>query len=267
MPELPEHGTVDRDTRLKAAQGTLPVTVAENVSMLVGLLTDEDADVRSTATRTLARIPEATIATLLTDIDISHEVRIHFGDRAELASPPIASAGDRSAHTCGSELQTGAVAPSIATTDPGVDSLLTAEEGVDRESIFGKLTQMGVPERVKAAVTGSREVRALLIRDPNRMIAAAVLSSPKLTESEVESFARMGNVSEDVLRIIGSNRGWMKNYGVVVALVKNAKTPLAISLNLMPRLMERDLVKLSVDRNVTDPLRVAAKRRVGNAKS
>src|SRR6201999_283080 len=127
--------------------------------------------------------------------------------------------------------------PDSVPIDPSDDSLLTAEEGVDRESIFQKLAQMGVPDRVKTAVKGSREVRALLIRDPNRMISSAVLSSPKLTEAEVETFARMGNVSEEVLRIIGSNRGWMKNYGVVVALIKNAKTPLGISLNLMPRLM------------------------------
>ena len=39
--------------------------------------------------------------------------------------------------------------------------------------------------------------------------------SPKLTESEVEAFAKMGNVSEDVLRIIGTNRAWLKNYGIV----------------------------------------------------
>ena len=55
-------------------------------------------------------------------------------------------------------------------------------------------------------------MRAILVRDPNKMIAASVLSSPKLTEQEVETFARMANVSEDVLRIIGNNRAWMKNY-------------------------------------------------------
>jgi hypothetical protein len=99
------------------------------------------------------------------------------------------------------------------------------------------------------------------------MISAAVLASPKLTEAEVESFARMGSVSEDVLRIIGGNRGWMKNYGIMAALVKNAKTPLALSLNMMHRLIERDLVKLSVDRNVGDPLRVAARKKVIKTKT
>ena len=121
---------------------------------------------------------------------------------------------------------------------------------------------MSFTERLKAALKGSREVRAILIRDTNKMISAAVLSSPRVTPQEVESYARMANVSEDILRIIGNTRAWIKNYGVVVALTKNPKTPLAMSLNLMPRLHDRDVQMLSVDRNVPDPLRVAARKRV-----
>ena len=89
-----------------------------------------------------------------------------------------------------------------------------------------------------------------------------MLSSPKVSSPEVEGFARMQNVSDDVLRIIASNRGWLKNYGVVVALVKNPKTPLAISLNLMSRLQDRDLTKLGVDRNVPEALRISARKKI-----
>ena len=89
-----------------------------------------------------------------------------------------------------------------------------------------------------------------------------MLSSPKLTETEVEAFARMGSVGEDVLRTIARTRAWMKNYGVVLALAKNAKTPVAISLNLLPRLNEGDVKRLSTDRNVPEPLRIAARKRM-----
>jgi hypothetical protein len=90
----------------------------------------------------------------------------------------------------------------------------------------------------------------------------AVLSSPKLTESEVESFARMGSASEDVLRTIGKTRAWIKSYPIALALTRNPKTPLALSMSLMQRLTERDMRALSVDRNVPEPLRVAARKRV-----
>jgi hypothetical protein len=88
-----------------------------------------------------------------------------------------------------------------------------------------------------------------------------------VNDGEVETFARMTTVSEDVLRIIGSNRAWVKNYGIVVGLTKNPKTPLALSLNLMNRLNDRDMNLLSIDRNVPEPLRVAARRRVVDAVS
>ena len=84
-----------------------------------------------------------------------------------------------------------------------------------------------------------KEMRAVLIRDPNKLVSVSVLSSPKLTESEVENFSKLANVSEEVLRIIGSNRGWTKNYGVIAALTRNPKTPLGISMKFVQRLTER----------------------------
>jgi len=109
---------------------------------------------------------------------------------------------------------------------------------------------------------GTREMRSALIRDPNKMVATAVLSCPKLSEQEVGSFARMANVSEDILRTIGHTRAWVKNYGVLLGLTKNPKTPLALSLNFLNRLNDRDLRGVSIDRNVPEPLRLAAKKKI-----
>jgi hypothetical protein len=112
---------------------------------------------------------------------------------------------------------------------------------------------------------GSREERVVLIRDPNRLVAAAVLSSPKLSDSEIEAFSRMANVSEDVLRTIGASRTWLKNYAVVSGLVRNPKTPVAIALRLLPKIAERDLKVLSMDRNVPEAVRLAARKSLANA--
>jgi len=121
---------------------------------------------------------------------------------------------------------------------------------------------MNFVQKLQAAVKGSREMRAILIRDPSKVIALSVLSSPKVNEREVETYARMATVSEDVLRVIGTSRTWTKNYAIVAGLSKNPKTPLTLSLRLMPRLNDRDLAMLSIDRNVPDPLRIAARRKV-----
>jgi hypothetical protein len=89
-----------------------------------------------------------------------------------------------------------------------------------------------------------------------------VMSSPKLTDAEVEGIARMASVSEDVLRIIGANRGWMKKYKIFSALTRNPKTPVALSMNIIGRLNPKDMATLAVDRNVPEAVRVAARKKL-----
>ena len=122
------------------------------------------------------------------------------------------------------------------------------------------LSSLPIVERMKLAMKGTRAQRAQLIRDSNKLVAAAVLSSPKLTDSEVEAFAKMANVTEEVLRAIAMNRSWMKNYGVMSGLTRNPKTPPGISMQLVARLNERDLKILTTDRNVPEAVRLAAKK-------
>ena len=119
-----------------------------------------------------------------------------------------------------------------------------------------------MPDKIKLATLGRREQRAILIRDPNRIVSTAVLASPKLTDTEVENFSRMQNVSDEVLRIIGTSRTWTKNYLVVSSLVKNPRTPPAISLALLGRLVERDVKGLTVNRNVPESVRLAARKQL-----
>ncbi|MDQ3348679.1 MAG: hypothetical protein M3545_12005, partial [Acidobacteriota bacterium] len=131
------------------------------------------------------------------------------------------------------------------------------EDEPESAQVLGSLS---IVERMKLAMKGTKGHRAQLIRDSNKLVAAAVLSSPKLTESEVEAFAKMANVSEDVLRTIAINRTWTKNYGVIAGLTRNPKTPPAISMQMLPRLNERDLKMLAIDRNVPEGVRIAARK-------
>jgi hypothetical protein len=141
-----------------------------------------------------------------------------------------------------------------------------SEESEDRESITQKLATMSVPEKLKAATKGTREMRSILVRDPNKLISSAVMSSPKLTENEVEAISRMASVSEDVLRTISHNRNWMKNYKIAYGLARNPKTPLAVSLHLLHRINDKDLTMLSIDRNVPEQLRVAARKKMASSR-
>jgi hypothetical protein len=242
-----KRGDVARDARLLAAQGLLAPRAHEQLAILVLLLDDPDVEVRTVADATLNKIPVDVLRVFLARSDVPIGLREFFADRGVFPAeiPTIVVDEDQ---------------PLIDTTPPG-EAAAEDEKDEDRASIVQRLANMGFTERLKAAVKGTREMRAILIRDPNRMICTAVLSSPKVTDSEAASFARMASVSEDVLRAIGSNRAWMKSYNVVLGLTKNPKTPLAMSLNLMQRLQSRDISTLSVDRNVPEPLRIAARKK------
>jgi hypothetical protein len=238
-------GEVDQDVKLLAAQGALAPRAHEQLGLLMLLQSDPDPEIASTAETTLQAIPRDAVATFLARSDAPAELRTFFAARG--IEPAATAATDADAD-----------AP-IIDTSPDTESV---PEKDDEGSALQRLSGMNVPQKLKRATKGTREERAILIRDPNKIISTAVLSCPKLTTSEIEGFARMANLSEELLRIIASTRAWMKNYNVVYGLVRNPKTPIALSMNLLPRLTEKDLRMVSTDRNVPDVLRVTARKKI-----
>jgi hypothetical protein len=139
---------------------------------------------------------------------------------------------------------------------------LPVEEAAREKALIDRLASMPVPKKLRYASLGNREVRGFLIRDSNKQVARAVLKNPRLSDSEVESFAKMRNVAEEVLRDIAVSREWTRPYGVVHALVLNPKTPAAMSQRLMSRLTTRDLANVARDRGVSDLVRRSAQQTV-----
>ncbi len=243
-------GEVARDIRLLAAQGALAPRAYEQLALLVLLTGDADPEVAAAANVTLARIPPESLSAFLARSDVGDELRGFFAARGVHPSEVPASETDAPL------VDTAPEAPGEA---PGA---VGAEDEAARLPTVQRIAAMSVIERIHAAMKGTRDERAVLIRDPNKIVAVAVLSSPKVSENEVETFARMANVAEDVLRIIANTRAWVKNYGVVLGLVRNPKTPLALSMNLLSRLVERDVRLVSTDRNIPEVLRLAARKKM-----
>jgi hypothetical protein len=236
-----KRGEVNRELKLLAAEGIVAPRAAEQLELLVMLANDSDPEVAATANQTLAAIPPQELARVLAG-DVSPDVKARFAAKG---------------------IQPAAAAPQ--SDAPLVDASPEVEEAPPDEepqSALQRIANLNVARRIALAMKGNREERAILIRDPNRIVTAAVLSSPKMNDTEVAAIAKMQNVSEDVLRTIANNRAWLKNYTVVLACVKNPKTPVALSMNLMARLSEKDLKLLSTDRNVPDVLRTQARRKM-----
>ncbi|OYT73348.1 MAG: hypothetical protein CFK52_01905 [Chloracidobacterium sp. CP2_5A] len=180
----------------------------------------------------------------------------------------------------GFEAETGQTfsdaAPSEADADADFEAMLAAvkgEEGLDlresadpelqeRLSIYQALARMSVKERIFAALKGGRDVRAILIRDSNRMVSTAVVKNPRISEAEIEAIANIKGINEDVLRLIAMNRAWVSNYAIMHNLARNARCPLNFSMQFLNRLQSRDLVNLTKSKSIPDALRQAANRLV-----
>ena len=139
------------------------------------------------------------------------------------------------------------------------DAAAEAEPDVARrQTLIQKLGKMTVSQRVQFAIKGGSEARRTLIKDTNKVVQRAVLQSPRLTDQEVEAFASMSSLTDEILRLIATNRNFRKNYVVVKNLLNNAKTPLDVSLNMLPMLNPIDLKRLTTNKNVPETLRTTA---------
>jgi hypothetical protein len=236
--DLFRRGEAARDVRLLAAQGGLAPSELDQLALLILLSDDTDTEVSTNAKATLDKLPTDALSAFLARRDVPAEIRQFFAARNIMPAPGAAPTLD----------------------DDQMNANGGEEEAEDDEDDAQVLSSLPIVERMKLAMKGTRSQRAQLIRDSNKIVAAAVLSSPKLTETEVEAFAKMANVTEDVLRAISMNRTWMKNYGVVSGLTRNPKTPPGISMHLVQRLNERDLKMLQTDRNVPEAVRLAARK-------
>lgn len=149
-------------------------------------------------------------------------------------------------------------AATAARKAPAKKVYLSSEE--QRGSALQKISKLDIKGRIQLAMKGTKEERSLLIRDGTKLVAIAVLESPKITDSEVEKFATQKNVLEAVLRAISMKRRFIKQYAVMRNLVFNPRTPIDVSLGLIKNLLTADLRNLTGNKEVSETVRKLATR-------
>lgn len=149
------------------------------------------------------------------------------------------------------------------------DLINEAEEEANeerRESLFHRIKRMNIAERLKLAILGNREARAILVRDTHRIVSCAVLKNPHLTDMEAILIAQSRTVDEEVLCEIAGTRKWARIYQVKASLVHNPKTPPHISLNLISHLRSTELKALMNNRNIPGVVTSTARRMIEEKK-
>ena len=265
--------------RRKACRGELPVCLQEKIEILVLLASGGEGEDQSTALHALQSWPPGELQQVLRDpaapVAVLEFVATNLAPHREELGEALLQNPNLTDHVRGwlaaafsliAEARSSEVSepptptPIPASAEDAAGDSTPEPEKPKPTSAIQKTQRMSVVQKVKAALTGTKEERMLLIRDSNKLVARAVMQSPKLTEDEVEKYAAMKDVCEDALRVITLNRRFMKLYVVVKALVNNPRTPIDVGLHLVPRVNEFDLRRLAQNRNVADVIRHTAEK-------
>ncbi len=144
---------------------------------------------------------------------------------------------------------------------PSEDLIQDQPVGEDaRRSLEARISAMTVPEKVELASKGNREVRRILSKDASSMVARAVISSPRLSEEDIISFASSSLTNEEILRSIADNRQWTSNRQIVSAIVQNPRTPPPSAVRFLSMFANNELRILMNNRSVSVVVRQEAKR-------
>ena len=127
------------------------------------------------------------------------------------------------------------------------------------QTIYQKIQGLTFSDKRLLALRGGRDVRSVLIKDPNKELSLTVLENPKITETEVELIAKSRSSSDEAIRKIIKKREWMKSYPIILAIVSNPKTPAGIGISLLSGLKTKDLSSLEKNKNIPEAIRSSAK--------
>jgi hypothetical protein len=189
-----------------------------------------------------------------------HEAEVHAEEPAVSAAITAPSSTPIAITPTGTPASAAAAAKPALANKPSPHKIHVDPQNELRGSVLQKIAKLDIKGRIQLAMKGTKEERSILVRDGTKIVALAVLDSPKITDGEVEKFATQKNVLEAVLRAIPMKRRFAKNYAVIRNLVFNPRTPLDVSLGLMKNMLTVDLKNLSGNKEVSETIRKLALR-------
>lgn len=275
--------------RLQAARGEMELHPQELLLALFCLSKDAEQEVRSAAETTLRELPDERFDCLTVWSDphpaILHTIALATGFRPSvrdllLAHPSTADVTTELLLTAAvheAEMQQNEAIEDPVSEQSAVDHAEQLPSSDDEDAVVNEDSEeylskyqmvqvMGIGEKIKMALTGDKEWRKILIKDANKLVSGGVLKNPRITEPEVLTILKSGVQNDEIMRLICSNKEWVKNYQIRKALIENPKTPLASALRFLGTMNEKDVSGYAKSRNISSVLATQAKRMLLNKK-
>lgn len=274
-----------REAKLEAVEDARRFSPPERVTLLFCLMRDGDDTVRQAATAVFGALAdEALLACVAAagthPVILDSIAKVHHARPAVVAAllacsmlSPAAAAflgGPAPAPDISQEAADGTATDAGNPDVPPIgDQALAAAsdpEGAvadDEEGFLSKyqmLQRMGISEKIKMALTGDKEWRAILVNDSNKLVSGSVIKNPRISEAEILQFLKVGVQNDEIIRLICANKEWVKNYQIRKALIDCPKTPLPNALRFLATMGEKDIASYAKSKNVSSVLSTQAKR-------
>jgi hypothetical protein len=136
-----------------------------------------------------------------------------------------------------------------------------AADEAPRGALADRIKAMSVQQKMQAALSGSREERLALIRDPTKVAHVFVLKNPRIGIDEVLYAAKSPNLAPDAIKLIAEHKEWSVNAAICTALARNPRTPVPIALRLLDRVPVGELRAIAKG-GARDQIVHAARKRV-----
>lgn len=282
------------DEKLAGIEMRAAMSPVDQVTLLFCLMRDTDPVVKEAASDAFSALPVQSLLAFITQPDAhpaildaitrSHHVATEISAAlrgaetlssqareflARAVRPLATPVADRSNAPLGGDEVRDADGMAVEDRAPEDDTdAVDAETEVEEEFLSKyKMSQvMGIGEKIKMALTGDKEWRAILIKDANKLVSSGVVKNPRITEGEILTVLKVGVQNDEIIRLICANKEWIKNYKIRKALVDNPKTPLPNALRYLSSLNEKDIAGYAKSKNVSSVISTAARRILLNKK-
>ncbi len=123
------------------------------------------------------------------------------------------------------------------------------QEGLSKYQIA---LELKVAEKIKMGITGDKEWRTIMMKESNKLVQAAVMKNPRITDGEVLMVVKNKTTSDDLIRLVLLNKEWIKNYEIKKALIMHPKTPPPKALRFVSFLTMKDIKLLAKSRQLSN---------------
>lgn len=234
----------------EAADGMAPF---ERITLLFCLSKDPEPSIRSAAVARIQDVPDDAI-NWYADNEKAHPTILESVLSMRAAAPvPALSEASEAQDESPDEY-------------PDDEENLIDEEGEQFLSKFKIAQLMGIGEKIKMALTGDKEWRSILVKDSNKLVSGSVVKNPRMTENEVLQLIKSGIQNDEIMRLICSNKEWIKNYQIRKSLIENSRTPVQNSMRYLATMGEKDLAGFAKSKNISSVVSTMAKRLLLNKK-